>query len=122
MSADKPEYIVDSAEVTMAKDDNKVRVLHAAPFVATVLVLGDLSASCHRLRRLPRQEVSLDERSLDEAMVAQMHRDIVVDLDDQAAAKAAEQARRISRTPEDNTRIALAAAKRARKAAARGRR
>lgn len=123
MSADKPEYIVDSAEVTMvAKGDNKVRVLNAAPLVATVLVLGDLSASCRRLRGLPRQEVSLDERSLDEAMAAQMHRDIVAEIDEQAAAKAAEQARRIARTTEDNTRIAQAAAKRARKAAARGRR
>ena len=112
---DAPEYIANSAEITMVtKGDNKFRVLNAAPLVATVLVLGDLLASC--------RELSLDERSLDEEKTAQMHRDLVVELDERAAAKAAEQARRDARTTEDDTRIAQAAAKRARKAAARGRR
>lgn len=120
MSAEKPEYIADSAEVTMAaKRNGEARILNVAPRVATVLVLGDLSAACHRLRRLPREEVSLDERSLDEAMAAQMHRDIVVEIDERAAASAAEQARLLARTVGDNTRIAQARAKRARKAAAR---
>lgn len=117
VSATAPEYIADSAEATMAvKRDGKIRVLSVAPLAATVLVLGDLSATT--LRRLSRQEVSLDERSLDEAMAAQMHRDLVVEIDERAA----EQARLLARTVEDSTRIAQAVAKRQRKAAGRRRR
>lgn len=114
MSAEKPEYIADSAEVTF-REKRKAPVLQ---FVATALVLGDISAA-YRLRRRPWQEVEVPEEERDEAKLQHMRADILTDHDKQAVARADQQAQRAARTPEDDLRVAQARAKRARKAAAR---
>ena len=114
MSAEKPEYIADSAEVTMGVRSGKdTRIL----MVGGLAGIEDMVAG--RLRRRVWQEAKFAERERDAAVLSQMREDILMEFDEKAAARLEQRAREILRTPEDDLRIAQARAKRARKAAAR---
>ena len=115
MSAEKPEYIADSAEVTLgvrSGEDTRILVVAGLAGIEDMVAAG-------RWRRRVWQEAKIAERERDAAVISQMRQDIVMEFGEKAAARLAQRARELLRTPEDDLRIAQARAKRARKAAAR---